>query len=351
MKNIIIGIDFSKSTFDATVLDKPVVEEGTPDACKESHCQFSNTTQGFDECLAWVTATTKQEPSGEWLFCGEDTGHYSLKMSNFLYSRDLFMWLEMPLRIKCSMGLVRGKSDRVDSYRIADYAWRHQDKAVRYKPESETVAKLRAILQLRLKLVEARKALEVRTKDIKDMSGELGCAEFIAAETEPVIEKIKDAIRDCDAKMNEIIEADEEVKKTHRCITSIKGVALINSAAFIVYTNNFKEFDGNPRKIATYWGVAVFSQNSGTSVHTPAKTCPMASRTLKALITEAACAAVRWEPRIRDYYDSLVSRGKHRGIALNNVKNKLIHIITALAISGKMYDPNYEQNRQNGKVA
>lgn len=351
MRNIVIGIDFSKSTFDATVLDKTVAEVETSKVCEGVHCKFNNNIQGFKDCLAWLTDITGQEASEDWLFCGEDTGHYSMKMSNFLYSKNLFMWLEMPLRIKRSMGIVRGKSDKADSFRIADYAWRHQDKAVRYEPEGKTVAKLRAIFLQRLKFVEIRKALEVRTKDIKDMAGELECVDFIKSETEPIIEKIKDAIGDCDAKMEEIIESDEEIKKTHTCITSIKGISLINSVAFIVYTNNFKGFNGNPRKIATYWGVAVFSQSSGTSVYRPAQTCPMASRMLKALITEAAWASIRWEPRIRDYYNGLLQRGKHPGVALNNVKNKLIHIVTALANSGKKYEQNYEQNRQNKKVA
>lgn len=351
MRNIVIGIDFSKSTFDATVLDMTAVEAGTSKVCDGVHCKFDNKVQGFKECLEWIRKVTKQEPSDDWLFCGEDTGHYSLKMAKFLYSKGLFMWLEMSLRIKRSIGIVRGKSDKADSYRIADYAWRHQDKAIRYEPTGKTVAKLRTIFLLRLKLVETRKAMEVRMKDLNDMECALECVDFAKSETGPIIEKIKDAIDDCDAKMEEIIDSDEEVKATHANITSIKGISLINSVAFIVYTNNFKGFDGNPRKIATYWGVAVFSEISGTSVHKPAQTCPMASRTLKALITEAAWVSIRWEPRIRDYYQGLIKRGKHPGVALNNVKNKLIHIVTALATSGKRYEQNYEQNRQNKKVA
>lgn len=351
MKNIVIGIDFSKSTFDATVLDMTAARVENSQVGNGIHGKFNNNIQGFKDCLAWVTKTVKQKPSEDWLFCGEDTGHYSLRMSKFLYSRNLFMWLESPLRIKRSMGIVRGKSDKADSYRIADYAWRYQDKATRYVPVSKTVAKLRAIFQQRLKYVEMRKALEVRTADITEMSGELECEDFIKSRNEAIIDDLKNAISDCDAKMEEIINSDEEIKKTHENITSIKGISLINSVAFIVYTNNFKGFDGNPRKIATYWGVAVFSQSSGTSVNKPARTCPMSASTLKALLTEAAWVSIRWEPRIKDYYYGLVKRGKHPGVALNNVKNKLIHIITALATNGMKYEQNYEQNRQNKKVA
>lgn len=350
MRNIFIGIDFSKSTFDATLL-VTAAPEAENAKTSSVHCKFSNTKDGFRKCLSWAKKATGQKPSDNWLFCGEDTGHYSLRMANFLFHKNLFLWLEMPLRIKLSMGLVRGKSDKIDSERIADYARRHQDKAVRYEPASGTIAKLHTLLLYRLKLVQVRKALAVRMKDFEEMGCDIECSDFVCSQTKAILSKVDKAIEKCNAEIRKVINADKEVKKTFDCITSIKGVALINAVAFIVYTNNFKEFGGNPRKIATYWGVAVFSESSGTSVHKGARTCPLASRMLKALITEAAWAAIRWEPRIRDYYDRLLKRGKHRGIALNNVKNKLIHIVTALALSGKKYQIGYEQNRKLGQTA
>lgn len=350
MRNIFIGIDFSKSTFDATLLIVSASGAQNGETCRE-HRKFNNNKNGFRSCLTWAKKATGQKPSDGWLFCGENTGHYSLRMSNFLFHKGLFMWLEMPLRIKLSMGLVRGKSDKVDSERIADYAMRHQDKAVRYEQVSGTIAKLRTLLLNRLLLVKERKALAVRSNDFKEMGDEVAGAKIICSVNAPVLASIDAAIKNCDTEIKRLIKADEDVRRTFYSITSIKGIALINAVAFIAYTNNFKEFGGDARKIAAYWGVAVFSESSGTSVHKAARTCPMASRMLKSLITEAAQAAVKWEPRIRDYYEGLLKRGKHPGVALNNVKNKLIHIVTALATSGRTYDPYYEQNRIIGQTA
>lgn len=351
MVDIIVGIDFSKKTFDATLLDKREPEQGKKRAAADSHRQFSNNAKGFKQCLSWVKILTRVTSLDECLFCGEDTGHCSLRMANYLHSKGLFVWIESPLRIKRSMGIVRGKSDKADSLRISDYAWRHQDKARRYVPANATIASLREVFNARLKYVEMRKALEVRNKDFDDMGKELGNSKFIKATTKPIIEGLKKSIAECNKEMKRLIDGDNEIRATYENITSIKGISLINAVALIAYTNNFKDFDGNPRKIATYWGVAVFSETSGTSVHKAARTCPMASRTLKALITEAAWTAIKWEPRIRDYYNGLISRGKQRGVALNNVKNKLIHIVTALAVNGTTYDPGYEQNRRNKQYA
>ena len=63
---------------------------------------------------------------------------------------------------------------------------------------------------------------------------------------------------------------------------------------------------------------------------------------LKSLLTQAARITVRWEPKFRQYFEQLISRGKHQGVALNNVKNKLIHVITALAVSKEKYNQEYK---------
>lgn len=171
---------------------------------------------------------------------------------------------------------------------------------------------------------------------------ELGDVRFIVDSATKIIQQIKATIKKCEEKMQEIIEEDEELKTTHDSITSVKGISLINATAFIAYTNNFKDFGGNAKKIATYWGVAAFAQESGTSVHKGARVSNIASKMLKSLLTQAARIAVRWEPKFSQYFEHLISRGKHQGVALNNVKNKLIHVITALAVSKEKYNQEYK---------
>ncbi len=340
MEKIVIGIDFSKETFDATLLR---VEDGDLSACGCGlHEKFSNNRPGWRKCLSWARRKTERKPSADWLFCGEHTGRHSVGMCDFLHSQGLVMWHESPLRIKRSLGIVRGKSDKADSLRIAQYAFRNKDKAVRYEPLGETEAKLRELFLTRHKIVEQRKALMTRSASMCDYSRGTDAERFAIRQTEAVVKAMDKAIEELERKMKEVIASDPEVRETYECITSIKGVALENGVAFIVYTNNFRDFGADPRRIATYWGVAVFAQDSGTSVHKKARTSPMASKKLKALLTQAALSAIIHEPRIKEYYGSLIKRGKDKNVARNNVKNKLIHIITALAVSKTKYDPMHE---------
>lgn len=341
MKKNIIGIDFSKETFDATLLDcrNSELSEAVQSAVHE---KFTNNKEGFQAFVKWIKSSVKKITPDELLLCGEKTGKYSLPLSNFLYAKGYSIWLDSGLRIKRSLGISRGKSDKADSLKIALYAYRYQDMAVCYVPLSKNVSRLKELFLCRQHLVSQVKAMDVRKNVTDDFKKELGDVKFIVDSAAKIIQQIKATIKKCEEKMQELIEEDDELKTTHDSITSIKGISLINATAFIAYTNNFKDFGGNAKKIATYWGVAAFAQESGTSVHKVARVSKIASKMLKSLLTQAARITVRWEPKFRQYFEQLISRGKHQGVALNNVKNKLIHVITALAVSKEKYNREYE---------
>jgi hypothetical protein len=42
------------------------------------------------------------------------------------------------------------------------------------------------------------------------------------------------------------------------------------------------------------------------------------------------------------YYRRLVDAGKKKPVAVNNVKNKLLHIITAMIRKGERYNPDHD---------
>lgn len=353
MEKIAIGIDFSKETFDMTVLDTKKTN-GKVDAyalAKAPHEQFENRRSGFRKSLSWARKVTGRElDKDNAIFCGEATGKYSVRMSEYLREQGLFVWIDSGLRIKNSMGIVRGKSDKADSCRIAEYAFRHWDKAELYKPLEKSVSALRELYLYRDHLVGIRKATEQRNSLMKEFSDVVGESSFIRRSGDRIVKDLKEEIKRCEEEMRKLVESNKELKTTFECITSIKGVSLINGVAFIVYTNNFEWFGNNPRKIATYWGVAVFGKESGTSVKGKTKTSKCASRKLKKLISEAATCAIRWEPRIKAYYQKMRDKGKHHGVAMNNVKNKLIHIITALAVNKTKYCDTYEEDRKLRKA-
>lgn len=337
MNKIFIGIDFSKEKFDATV----ITAEGVDETRERTHDVFSNDVKGFRKFERWCKSCADGVDMTDWLFCGEDTGGYSRPLALWLYGRGYSVWLENALRIKGCYALKRLKDDRVDSAMIADYAMRHADIADLWKPVGETLSQLRELFLYRHKLVRERCSIEVRNSE-KGLTLEKSPAKkFMRHSSDRIIAQIRREIAKCEQMIRELVDSDDELKRTYEIITSTPGVGMINAVCLIVYTENFGRFGFNARKIATYYGVAPFGKYSGTSIHTGPHVSPFANRTIKALLSQAALTAIRFNPVISAYYHALIARGKDKSLAKNNVKCKLIRIITAMVRQGVCFDPNY----------
>ena len=335
MKKLFIGIDFSKKKLDATI----ILACGMKEIGSREYGSFPNDTKGYHKLFKWVKTNAWDTSPEEWLFCGEDTGSCSIGLSKWLYGKGCDIWIENAYAIKHSSGIQRVKNDKADSAAIAEYAWRHQDRAIAFEPLSESLSQLREVFLYRHKLVQQRVAMDVRKQD-KSNSGKSKALSFINRKSKHLIAEINKSIAECDKMIDSIIEADEELKENYTIITSIKGIARQNAACMIIYTNNFKKFDCDPRKIACYYGVAPFGKQSGTSINTPARTSHFANKLIKSLLGQAAHTAKIFNPEIKEYYQRLISKGKKPQVALNNVKNKLIRIIVALVKKKVRYDPN-----------
>lgn len=335
MKKLFIGVDFAKEKFDVAI----ICAYGLEESGDRVYGTFKNDKTGYRQFIKWVESNSRETVETDWLFCGEDTGSCSTALSKWLYGKGLDIWIENAYVIKHSSGLQRVKTDKADASMIAEYAWRHQDKFKRFEPLSEALSQLREVFLYRHKLVQQRVSMAVR-KQSKEKSEHSKAMSFIDRKSRHLISEIDIAIKECDEMIDKIIKDDDELRENYEIVTSIKGVARQNGVCLLVYTNNFKRFDMDPRKIACYYGVAPFGKTSGTSVHSPARTSHFANKLIKALLTQAAQIARIFNPEIKAYYERLIRRGKRHSVAMNNVKNKLLRIIVSLVKNRTKYDPN-----------
>ena len=320
MKKIFIGIDFSKEKFDATLIKA----EGLKECAPSMHEVFDNKTSGFRRLVRWVKAQSEGLPIDTWIFCGENTGAYSIGLSNYLYASGYDMCLECAYKIKHSAGILRAKNDKADSMVIAEYAMRNYDKIRLHKPQSSSLACLREVFLYRHSLVRQKVALTVR-RDEKRLTQEKSDARaFMSFTSKHLITEINKAIYKCDQN-----------------ITSMPGIGVQNATCLMVYTDNFQKFDMDSRKIACYYGIAPFGRQSGTSVNSRPKVSPFANRMIKSLLSQAALAAIKSDINIHNYYQRLIERGKHPLLIHNNIKNKMLHALVAMVRDRIKYNPDY----------
>lgn len=134
-----IGIDVSKLTIDVCIVNN----EGF-----DQHREFENDKKGFKKMQAWLI-TTEIFNFTDALFCMEHTGIYTRELAEYLLLQGAKVWMESALHLKRSMGMTRGKSDKVDSHRIARYAMTNSDKAMLVTLSNKTLQLIKDLMTSR----------------------------------------------------------------------------------------------------------------------------------------------------------------------------------------------------------
>lgn len=338
MKNLFIGIDFSKEKVDVVLITSVGLSETAQRECNE----FKNSVSGFRQLVKWVERNSSDIAPSSWLFCGENTGGYSKPLANFLYGKGYDVWLENAKSIKDSSGIRRLKSDRADATMIAEYAMRNYDKAVMYEPLGESLSQLRELFLYRQMVIRHRCSFQVRREEKKLIMDKSPVKTMISQSGRHIVSELNKVIEKLDKRIAELIDSDEELTGIYRIVTSVPGIGCQNAVCLMVYTDNFRRFNYDARKIACYYGIAPFGRESGSSVHTDPHVHYMANRQIKAMLTQAALAAITHNQTLSKYYLRLIGRGKKKQVAMNNVKNKLIHIVTAMVRNHQFYNPEYK---------
>ena len=338
MKKLFIGIDFSKEKIDVAI----IFAEGLTETSMRLFNEFKNSVSGYKQLVKWVEESSNETEPSLWLFCGENTGDYSKPLCNFLYGRGFDMWLENAKSIKDASGIGRLKSDRTDANMIAEYAMRNNDKAIVYEPLSESLSQLRELFLYRQMVVRHRCSFQVRRGEKRLNMEKSPVKTMISQSGRHIVTELNKEIEKIDKRIAELIDSDEELAQVFTIVTSIPGIGTQNAVCLMVYTDNFRRFNFDSRKIACYYGIAPFGRDSGTSVHTDPHVHYMANRQIKAMLSQAALSAAKFNPVIASYYSRLIERGKKRQIVLNNVKNKLVHIVTAMVRNKQLFDKDYK---------
>lgn len=313
-----VGIDVSKLTLDVTILN--------PVSKKLSHRVFDNSDEGHLKLKNWLSVHHEVVFS-RTLFCLEHTGLYTRSVDKFLREREAYVWMESSLHIKKSLGLTRGKNDKIDSQRIAEYAYRFPDKAVIRDPCTSGMQILRDLLTTRDRLNKSLKSIMVSINELKRVDIHQG----INLETYQLaaIRGLKTSLKEVEEAMFETVENDKQLKIHCEMATSIPGVGKILAIKLMVYTQVFTRFE-SVRQLACYCGVAPFEHRSGTSINGKTGVSKFANMDLKSTLHLASLSAIQHNPDLKAYYHRKVNEGKSKMSVINAVRNKLLSRIIAV---------------------
>jgi len=333
MKKVFIGIDFSKASIDAAIL---IDSQSKLFECNK----FDNDESGFERLITWIQSLSDKTKS-YWIFCGEHTGLYSIALTRFLNDKQIDIWLEPAIQIKRSLGIVRSKNDKVDACNIALYAYRFKDRAQSTKLKNTILDQLKDLDAYTSRLKKMKHALKVSNQELKKVKANAS-VDLNDTDTQELYQILEEKIKRIDKQMILLVRQDSSVYENFKLLTSIKGIGQKNAIITLVITNNFNAFI-DPRKFGCYCGVVPFANTSGTSLLSAERVSPLANKKMKTLLSSAAESAIRHDPLLREYYLKKMLEGKNRRLIINNVRNKLIHIMFAIIRNRVPYQTGYKQ--------
>jgi transposase len=273
------------------------------------------------------------------VFCMEHTGIYSNHILSCLYQQKANICLEPATRIKKSLGDLRGKNDKVDSQRIANYAYKNRDELRLWAPRREEVQQLAHLSSTRSRLIKAKKMLKTPLKEygsfIKNKTSKQNTAVCYHA-----LKGIETSLENVERAIMSIINNDPELKRLFSLVTSVVGIGKVTAVQMLVTTNEFKNID-NARSYACYAGLVPYVEESGI-FKGKGRVSHLANKKVKTLFHMAALVAIQHNAELRYYYERKVNVDKKNKMSvINAVRNKLVQRIFACVNQNRKYEKNY----------
>lgn len=318
MKNFIIGIDISSKTLDICVKEQQEL----------SHFEIENSQKA-------ILKFFRRYKENQVIVAMENTGRYNWNLFEVLPKFNFKIYVLNPLHLSKSLGLVRGKDDKTDAYRICLFTEKNKEDLSIWKPTTKVIKKLKILITERTSRIKMKRRLLKQQHDYKLMK-DVGLDKELVKLNKQFIVQIDKQTKAIEQKIEEIINEDPALKNQAKLVRSVPGVGKVLSWIMIAKTEGFTKIT-DPRKMACYSGVVPFEYQSGTSVYRKPRVSMFADKATKAVLHLGAMSAIRLNNDLRVYYLRKVSEGKNKMLVLNAVRNKIIHRIFAVIKNQEFY--------------
>lgn len=319
-----IGIDISKSTLDICILKK-----------EPKYYIIKNTKK---EVLKFIKNHLLNAPLIH--ICMENTGKYGWLLMEMLTKKQFSFYLVNPIHLKKSLGLIRGKNDKIDAFRIANFIKKNHQELEYYTPKSTLLKSIQVLCAERKHRVKQRKELKTKLTDYK-LIEQGKVLNLLVNQNNLLIEELNLQIKQIEKQINLLIKQQQDLKQKYSQLVSVPGVGKILAWNLLIKTNAFQDIN-DPRKLACFSGVAPFENRSGTTVFGKHRVSLFADKQLKTLLHMASISAVKNKNEIQQYYLRKLEQGKNKMSVLNAVRNKILHIICALIKNKTFYQNRLE---------
>lgn len=330
---IIVGVDVSKLTLDMHIQSL------------NKHRKINNSAEGLKDMLAWLKALNIQL-CDVWMVM-EYTGGYEYRLVQCCKGRSIDCTRVAGLEIKKSLGMQRGKTDKVDAKRIAEYGFEKSHKLQAQPASCQTAIRLKMLLTQRAGFINDRKANEHRMKETMCMM-DLKASDSLVKNYKKAIGQTNKMIAAVEENLKACIEANPAYINNFSLLRSIPGIGPVNAWMVLADTENFTRFT-DARKYGAHCGIVPYKHQSGTSIKGKGRVSHMANKEMKAVLDMAARASAIHNPEMAEYYERRAALGKHHLSIMTAIKFKLV--LTMFSVVKKQTEFVHKVEKLNKKLA
>jgi len=311
----IMGMDVSKKTLDCHLF----VQQKSLEA-------VTNDNKGFKALNRWLKKEVKHVNG--LLVVMEYTGIYTYQVERFFEQQKIRFVKRPALDIKRSLGMVRGKSDKMDAKFISKYGWMRKEELQPMSVLSDAQLELQQLMSHRDKLVADHASYQSKLNELIDQMGKK-VNKLMIGSMQQVMDVLAQEIKETEKAIKKMICSEEALKKNYTLACSVTGVGFATAVHLLIATENFTRFS-DVRKLICYCGVAPFEHSSGTSIKGKVRVSHLANKKLKSLLTMAAISAIQHDPELKAKYEQKVNEGKAKMCVINIIRAKLIERVFAV---------------------
>jgi len=281
-------------------------------------------TGNDDEGIAQIVKKMKQKKVE--LVVLEPTGGYERPLVLALHLATVRLALINPRQgrdFAKSLGRL-AKTDRVDAMMLARFG-------EATKPEPREIPD-KASLELEALVLRRRQLVSIKAAEKCRRSTSLS---FIRLEIDEHIRLLEKQIKVLGKQIDERIKNNEEWKARSKILETVPGVGEVTSMTLVAELPELGHLD--KKKIAALVGVAPMNCDSGK--YRGKRRIWGGRASVRSALYMATFSAVRWNPVIRSYFESLMARGKLYKVAMVACMHKLLGILNAMVAHNKPWCP------------
>jgi transposase len=304
MPRTLIGVDVSKDYLDAYV---------RPAALRQ---RFANTADGIAELCDWA------RPHAAERIVFESTGPYQKAAVGTLLAAGLPAVVVNARQVRDFAKAMNylAKTDTIDAGVIAHFG---EVATTTVRPlESQEIRDLRELYDRRGQLVR----MLVTEKNQRHAASVAQASPKVLKSIDKHIDYLESHIADLEQRQDRLIESSAAFRARDEILQTITGIGPQVSRTLLAHLPELGTY--NRQTIAALVGLAPFNDDSGT--HTGQRHIRGGRSKVRVGLYQAAIAAIRHCPLMKQFYAALKTRGKASRVAIIAVARKILVLANAL---------------------